>query len=129
MPYKNKDKLNPSSKDFGASMHTPLKVLKQAKQANREMRVMKHVHNARSNSDKYSIDLGVCWMCWMDLTGEPLEKWRREPFSFTKSHDKICPLCGYMHWKGRIWFPFRFIRGYIGNPSSRYGIKGKRKKK
>lgn len=66
--------------------------------------------------------------CWIDLTFEMLEKWRIEPYSEMKEHEKFCPLCGYPHWKGRIWYPFRFIRGYIGNPSSRYGIKGKKEK-
>jgi len=126
MQYKNKDKTNPTSKDFGASMHTPTKVLKEAKQANRGKRVMRKVFDARRYPDRESIDLGVCWMCWMDLTEEPLEKWRREPYSFVIPHDQVCPLCGYMHWKGRIWYPFRFIRGYIGNPSSRHGIRGRK---
>lgn len=119
---KNVNKQNPSSVDFGRSIHTPSKVLREAKLKNRELRRMKNVYHARKNPDKYSIELGVCWMCWLDLTSEMLEKWRIEPFSEMRSHEKVCPLCGYPHWKGRIWYPFRYIRGYIGNPSSRYGM-------
>ena len=114
-------KENPSWRRFGSGMTSPT-TLKKAKQDNRELRNMRGVHKARITPDKYSIELGVCWMCWMDLTSEILEKWRKLPYSEVKEHEDICPLCGYSRWKGRVWYPFRFLRGYIGNPSSRRGI-------
>lgn len=108
-------------KDWNQKASTRL--LKEAKKKNRWMRKMINVRKAKRNPDLYSIDFGVCWQCWLDLSGKMLDGWRREPYSEMKTHSKVCPLCGYDHWVGRVWFPFRFLRGYIGNPSSRYGIK------
>lgn len=86
---------------------------------------MKRIFDAKNNPDQFDTEMGVCWMCWMDLTGESLIEWRKEPYSSVTLHEKECPLCGYDHWKGRVWYPFRYLRGYIGNPSSRYGMKKK----
>jgi len=120
------NKTNPSAIDFGERAHVPPKVLREAKQAQRDKRKMINLVKAREDPDNYSVELGTCWMCWLDLTGEEtLEKWRMEPFSEVKLHEKVCPLCGYPHWKGRVWYPFRYLRGYLGNPSSRYGMKDK----
>lgn len=99
--------------------------LKKAKQKNRQYRKMKYVMKAKNDPDSFDTELGVCWMCWMDITGQELIKWRNYPYSEVKLHEEVCPLCGYDHWKGRIWFPFRYLRGYIGNPSSRNGMKEK----
>ena len=115
-------KENPSWINFGSNSSSP-KMLRQAKQGNREKRILKRVFEAKENLDKFPIDFETCWMCWMDLTGEDLEKWRRLPYSKVGLHEEVCPLCAYPNWKGRIWYPFRFIRGYIGNPSARDGIK------
>lgn len=97
--------------------------LRKAKAELRELRNMKAVFEAKNNPDVHSLDLGTCWMCWVDLTGEWLDKWRYEPFSEVALHKEICPLCGYNHWKGRIWYPFRYKKNYIGNPSERDGIR------
>lgn len=113
---------NPSNRKFG-SIETSTEVLKAAKDKLRPYRKMTTVLDAKKNPDKYSMDMGTCWMCWVEITGEWLESYRYEPFSQNKHHEEVCPLCGYSHWKGRIWFPFRFKRHYIGNPSARDGIK------
>lgn len=72
--------------------------------------------------DGLSPDFGVCWQCWIRITGQGLEDWRREPFSQANEHEERCPLCGYEHWKGRIWFPKQYLMATeIGNPSRRDG--------
>jgi len=116
---------NPSSIDFGIrkrSYASP-EALQKAKKDNSILRKWKNIWIAKKFPDKFPTDLGVCWMCWIDLTGEMLQEWRTLPFSEVEFHDATCPLCGYSSWKGRIWYPFRFIRGYIGNPSSRKEFK------
>ncbi len=109
---------------YGGSEPTP-KVLREAKKDLRELRNFSSLNKAKKDPYIFPLDLGVCWMCWIDLTNKYLTEWRVEPYSSTKEHDLICPLCGYSRWKGRIWYPFRLLRGYIGNPSSRFGISGK----
>lgn len=71
--------------------------------------------------DKLASNFGVCWKCWIRITGEAqLEDWRKEPYSTMKEHIDICPLCGYDHWRGRVWFPKRYLMAIeIGNPSRR----------
>jgi len=65
-------------------------------------------------------DFGVCWRCWIRITGQGLNNWRKEPFSITRPHEEVCPLCTYDRWKGRIWYPKRYIMAIeIGNPSRR----------
>lgn len=125
---KSTSQKNPSFKDFGSLQHVPDKVLKEHKNGLRCYRNMRIVNQAREDNTAFDIDQESCWMCWMDLTGNMLENWRKEPYSEVKTHSKKCPICGYPHWKGRVWYAFRFLRGYIGNPSSRHGIGGDKKK-
>ena len=99
------------------------KTLLEAKEKNRIYRKMKRIWDAKNEPDQFETDMGVCWMCWMDLTGNDLPEWRKEPYSIIITHSSECPLCGYPTWKGRVWFPFRLLRGYVGNPSSRHGMK------
>lgn len=67
-----------------------------------------------------SLDFGVCWQCFIRITGQGLSNWRKEPYSEMREHREICPLCGYDHWRGRIWYPKRYIMAVeIGNPSRR----------
>lgn len=71
----------------------------------------------KSFKDNY----GTCWQCFMGLTGEGLDEWRGE-YSIREDHPEECPLCGYNHWKGRIWFPFKYLNNLsqnIENPSRR----------
>lgn len=120
---RNINKYNPTSKDFGVYKPATEKELKEYKEKNRPRRKMKRIHDAKTEPDQFDTNMGVCWMCWMDITQKGLEEWRREPYSVADTlHDRICPLCGYSSWKGRVWYPFRFLRGYIGNPSARNGI-------
>jgi len=112
-------KTNPSSTQFGRIKPVPLGTLRRAKKEKRALRNFKRVRDAKINPDKYPIEMGVCWMCWDDLTGQDIQKWRKLPFSTVETHDETCPLCGYSRWKGRVWYPFKFLRNYIGNPSSR----------
>lgn len=118
-----KNRKNPSSIDFGKYAPIPNKVLKTAKDKNRFSRIMKRVWEAKTFPDRFDTDFPTCWMCWNDLSGKWLEDWRKEPFSEMKEHEEKCPLCGYPHWKGRVWYPFRFLRNYSGNPSRRNGFK------
>lgn len=76
------------------------------------------VNKAGRSIHKYSDDYGTCWMCWIQLTDEELIM---DPsYSDNEKHMSLCPLCGYEHWIGRRWFPFRYLKwGVIGNPSSR----------
>jgi len=70
--------------------------------------------------DGMSMDFGVCWQCWIRITGQGINNWRKEPFSENRQHEETCPLCGYEHWQGRVWYPKRFIIACeIGNPSRR----------
>lgn len=76
--------------------------------------------------EKYSIDQGACWLCWMRLTGKDLLNWRKEPYYATKlQHEKECPVCGYKHWLGATWYPFRYLQrkktAFSNNPSFRRG--------
>lgn len=95
------------------------KTLEEVKEKYRIQRYNTKLKRAKENPESFPIDLGVCWMCWEDLTGRPLGRYRRTPYSEVKEHPEVCPLCNYSHWKGRVWYPFKFLRGYIGNPSSR----------
>jgi hypothetical protein len=73
--------------------------------------------------DGMNPDFGVCWMCWIRITGEGLNTWRREPYSEHKTHSSICPLCLQEQWSGRVWYPKRFlIYTEIGNPSRRDNV-------
>jgi replicative DNA helicase Mcm len=66
-----------------------------------------------------------CWSsnCWVRITGEGLNSWRKEPFSENRTHTSICPLCIQEKWSGRVWYPKRFvIYTEIGNPSRRDNI-------
>lgn len=66
-------------------------------------------------------EYGTCWGCFMSITKQDIDNWR-EDYSEKKEHPNTCPLCGYEHWKGRVWYPFKFIRDMeIGNPSRRDG--------
>lgn len=123
MAKKNLHMKNPSAKDFGVRAYTTDKEYRSAKRQNRRLRDLKKLALLKRNPDKLPIDIGTCWMCWIDLTGEGLNDWRKEPYSEMKGHDPECPLCGYHHWKGRIWYPLKYKQNWIGNPSSRYGIK------
>lgn len=70
--------------------------------------------------DNLPVDYGCCWICWIRITGEGLNDWRVEPFSEMKEHPDICPLCEQEHWRGRIWYPKRYLMySEIGNPSRR----------
>ena len=124
-----KEIYNPSSKSFGKITPSTRKELEEAKNKNRRLRNMVRVYKVKRNSDGVATSLGTCWMCWLDITKEGLGKYRTEPFSLMTNHKEICPLCGYKRWRGRIWYPFRFVRGYIGNPSSRYGFHNKKTNK
>ena len=65
-------------------------------------------------------DFGCCWVCWIRITGEGLNEWRYPPFSEMKPHPEVCPLCGQEKWRGRIWYPKRYlVYAEIGNPSRR----------
>ena len=65
-------------------------------------------------------DFGTCWACFMDITKCQLDEYR-EKYSAKIEHEESCPLCGYDHWKGRVWYPFKLIRDMeIGNPSTRF---------
>jgi hypothetical protein len=73
--------------------------------------------------EKMSVDFGVCWMCWIRITGEGLNKWRREPYSENRAHQSNCPLCTQDKWSGRVWYPKRYLMyTEIGNPSRRDNI-------
>jgi hypothetical protein len=76
-------------------------------------------------AEKYTLekipeDMEVCWGCFMDITKADIDEWRAI-YSEDKVHPATCPLCGYDHWKGRVWYPFKFLKDVkIGNPSERY---------
>jgi len=118
---KNNPKRNPSNKIFSTTAHVPFGVLLKAMKKNAGLRKLAKIREAYLNPNTYPQDFATCWMCWIDLTGLPLEGWRREPWSEMSPHYKHCPLCSYPFWKGRIWYPFRKLNGYFGNPSSRWG--------
>ena len=114
---------NPSSLKYGEARVANHETLLKIKSRNRELRILGRVNRFKANSDKLSISQGTCWMCWMDLTNKPLNEFRMNPFSDNNlKHDLKCPICGYPSWKGRIWYPFRYLRGWVGNPSSRFGM-------
>jgi len=114
-------KKNPSSREFSKQGVTPIGVLLKAKRLNGRDRNMIKVGQAMVNPDQYPQNFATCWMCWMDLARENLEDWRKMPWSEMGSHGRNCPLCGYPRWKGRMWYPFKKLKGYFGNPSSRWG--------
>lgn len=124
---KNTLQKNPSSKEFARVTGPSLRKLREIMRKNRSKRRMQRVWEAKRNPDKFETDYETCWMCWCDLSGKGLVEWRKEPFSELKDHSPICPLCFYPHWKGRVWYPFRYLRDYIGNPSSRFEINKKKK--
>lgn len=114
-----KKRKNPSSKVFGKVQNVPTVILEKAMKRNKPFRKMKRVKDAIKNPDKWPIDYGTCWQCWRDISGKWLSEWRKEPYSEMKKHDEVCPLCFYSHWKGRVWYPFRYLRGFKFNPSKR----------
>lgn len=74
--------------------------------------------------ERFTIDEGTCWLCWMRLTGQELRGWRKKPFyELELTHGKKCPACGYTHWTGATWFPFKYLEEkgkiLVGNPSFR----------
>lgn len=74
--------------------------------------------------ERFKIDQGTCWLCWMRLTGQELASWRREPYyERGMKHKEECPVCGYNHWIGAVWYPFRYLQEkgkiILGNPSFR----------
>jgi len=69
---------------------------------------------------EYPPDLGVCWMCWLEITKLPFEPFRDSEFCSDEKHDEECPLCGYTHWSGKVWYPFKYLWvKEIGNPSKK----------
>ena len=88
----------------------------EAQITNKEHRINKV---AKLTLKEFKDEFGTCWQCWMDLTGKGLDDWR-EKYSEAKDHPKECSLCGYDHWKGRVWYPFKFLRNEgVSNPSRR----------
>jgi len=65
-------------------------------------------------------DMGVCWMCWIELTNEDLNDWR-DKYAKIEYDDKVktCPLCGYDQWRGAIWYPQKYLMDTEENPSYR----------
>lgn len=90
-------------------------------------RVLKHcdpekVLHSSLFAETYPEDQATCWLCWVRLTGEGLEGWKKEPYySAYYKHTNECQVCGYNHWEGGAWFPFRYIKRYgkrlLRNPS------------
>lgn len=80
--------------------------------------------------DNLPLDFGVCWACWIRITGEGLNNWRVPPYSVAKPHEEVCPLCGRTNWRGRVWYPKRYlIDKEVGNPSRRENAPKKEEKK
>ena len=117
----NTQKKNPSSRKFSKVGKVPIGVLLKAMRKNRVLRKISKVREASLNPNIYPQDFATCWMCWIDLTLLPLEGWRKGPWSEMGPHYLHCPLCGYPYWKGRMWYPFKKLKAYFGNPSSRWG--------
>lgn len=74
--------------------------------------------------ERYSTEQGTCWLCWTRLTHESLAKWRKSPYyCHEQTTPQICPVCGYDHWIGSVWYPFKYLRDtgkiLMGNPSFR----------
>jgi len=118
MEKKNQDVIR-----FSEIREELIRDLQKAKQENSRRRVLRRVLKAKSNPDLLNPDEPLCWMCWLDITGQNLRDFRRKPYSEIIPHKKICPLCGYSSWKGRAWYPLRYLIDYKGNPSSRNGMK------
>jgi len=73
-------------------------------------------------------DIGVCWMCWIELTNEDLNEWRNKYSRFPEIEgNKTCPLCGYDEWKGNIWLVKKYLMDIEENPSLRHQPKVKRR--
>jgi len=84
----------------------------------------KKVLNSTLYPERFEVNQGTCWLCWMRLTRQDLIGWRKKPYcDMSFNHDKECPVCGYSHWAGATWFPFIYLQEkrkiLIGNPSFR----------
>lgn len=88
------------------------------------------VDEIKPKVSKFPDEYATCWMCWIQLTKQGLEEWRDGIYSDLGKHSEVCDLCGYKNWKGRRWFPFKWLRwAELGNPSSRFRFDDSFKKK
>jgi hypothetical protein len=120
MTYPQKKRFNPNSRF--PRQRTDDKVLKSIALRQPRFHFLRNLEKV-GGLDGMSLDFGVCWMCWVRITGEGLNDWRKEPFSENRNHNSICPLCIQEKWSGRVWYPKRFVMyTEIGNPSRRDNI-------